>query len=57
MKHHFADLLDREDNYWTIIPNIERYRYSADKEIIDKDLAKVLTIHKSESLKEKPSKS
>jgi len=28
MKHHFADLLDRDGDYWTIIPNRERYSYS-----------------------------
>lgn len=25
MKHHFGDLLDREGDYWTIIPNRERF--------------------------------
>lgn len=28
MKHHFGDLLDREGDYWTVIPNRERYAYS-----------------------------
>lgn len=27
MKHHFADLLDREGGYWTIVPNRDRYSY------------------------------
>lgn len=27
MKHHFGDLLNREDNYWTIIPNAHRWQY------------------------------
>jgi hypothetical protein len=27
MKHHFGDLLDREGDYWTIVPNRERYAY------------------------------
>ena len=30
MKHHFADLLDRDGDYWTIIPNMERYAYSVE---------------------------
>lgn len=28
MKHHFGDFLDRDGDYWTIIPNRERYVYS-----------------------------
>lgn len=28
MKHHFGDHLDRNDNYWPIIPNIDRYEYN-----------------------------
>jgi len=27
MKHHFGDFLDRTANYWTIIPNSQRYAY------------------------------
>lgn len=27
MKHHFGDLLDREGDYWTVVPNRERYAY------------------------------
>jgi hypothetical protein len=27
MRHHFGDLLGREGDYWTIIPNKERYAY------------------------------
>jgi hypothetical protein len=26
MKHHFADMLDRDGGYWTITPNDERWR-------------------------------
>lgn len=48
MKHHFADFLDRQANYWTIVPNKERYAYSADKEILDKDSVKVITISKQD---------
>jgi hypothetical protein len=28
VKHHFGDLLDRDGDYWTVIPNRERYEYS-----------------------------
>lgn len=48
MKHHFADLLDREGNYWTIVPNIERYLYSADEHIKDKNIVKIITISKTD---------
>lgn len=27
MRHHFGDFLDRDDDYWTIVPNRERYAY------------------------------
>lgn len=27
MKHHFGDLLDRDGDYWTVVPNRERYAY------------------------------
>lgn len=49
MKHHFADLLDREDDYWTIVPNIERHSYSADEVIDDKQNAKVVTVNRHNS--------
>ena len=28
MKHHFGDFLDREGDYWTIIPNRDRYAHA-----------------------------
>ena len=46
MKHHFGDFLDREGDYWTIVPNVERYAYSASDEIVDKSAVKLLTISK-----------
>ncbi|GAA5029198.1 hypothetical protein GCM10011506_17300 [Marivirga lumbricoides] len=49
MKHHFADLLDREDDYWTIVPNIERYAYLADEIIDDKNDAHIVTVNKHNS--------
>ncbi len=27
MKHHFGDLLDREGDYWSVVPNRERYAF------------------------------
>jgi Leucine-rich repeat (LRR) protein len=46
MKHHFADFLDRAGDYWTMVPNRERYSYPADVEIPDKDRVRILTISK-----------
>jgi len=46
MKHHFGDFLDRTGDYWTIIPNRDRYAYVADGNIIDKEAVKILTISK-----------
>ena len=46
MKHHFADFLDRTGDYWTVIPNRERYAYSAENDITDKEAVKILTISK-----------
>lgn len=28
MKHHFGDFLPRDQGYWTVVPNRERYAYS-----------------------------
>jgi hypothetical protein len=47
MKHHFGDLLDRTGDYWTIVPNRERYAYSADSDIADKGSVKILTVSKN----------
>jgi Leucine-rich repeat (LRR) protein len=46
MKHHFGDFLDRTSDYWTTIPNRERYAFIADFQIANKDKVKVLTISK-----------
>jgi len=48
MKHHFGDFLDRTNDYWTIVPNRERYAYTADVDIKDKEAVKILTISKSQ---------
>ncbi len=48
MKHHFGDFLDRTDDYWTTIPNRERFAFIADFEIANKDEVKLLTISKTQ---------
>ena len=48
MKHHFRDFLDRTGDYWTIVPNVNRYSFSADNKIKDKSKVKILTISKSD---------
>ncbi len=49
MKHHFADLLNRESDYWTIVPNAERFSFSADELIEKPDKVLVVTVTKSDS--------
>ena len=48
LKHHFGDLLDRADDYWTIIPNKERFSFIADFKIANLDEVKILTINKNQ---------
>ncbi|MGE6353102.1 leucine-rich repeat domain-containing protein [Flavobacterium sp. NPDC079362] len=48
MKHHFGDFLDRTRDYWTIIPNRERFAFIADFTIANKDEVKILTISKKQ---------
>jgi hypothetical protein len=48
MKHHFGDFLDRTGDYWTTIPNRERFAFIADFEIANKDDVKILTISKNQ---------
>lgn len=48
MKHHFGDFLDRTGDYWTTIPNRERFAFIADFEIANKDEVKILTICKTQ---------
>ncbi|MBB4804143.1 hypothetical protein HNP37_004229 [Flavobacterium nitrogenifigens] len=49
MKHHFGDNLDRTGDYWTTIPNRERFAFIADFEITNKDEVKILTISKTQN--------
>ena len=51
MKHHFGDFLDRTSDYWTTIPNRERFAFIADFEIANKDEVKILTISKNQEKK------
>ena len=51
MKHHFGDFLDRTGDYWTTIPNRERFAFIADFEIANKDEVKILTISKTQDKK------
>lgn len=46
MKHHFGDHLDRTGDYWTIIPNIERYFRGLPADMENKSAVKILTISK-----------
>lgn len=48
MKHHFADFLDRHEDYWTIIPNRERYSYSVKNAPENSDDIKIITISKDD---------
>lgn len=49
MKHHFGDFLDRTGDYWTIIPNRERFAFITDFEIANKEEVKILTITKTQN--------
>ena len=46
MRHHFADLLDRDGDYWTIVSNLDRYSFSLDQKITSPELANIVTINK-----------
>jgi len=46
MKHHFADLLDREGNYWTIVPNVKRFAYTLENNKRNDQEIKIVTIEK-----------
>ncbi|MEQ4618429.1 MAG: leucine-rich repeat domain-containing protein [Corticimicrobacter sp.] len=46
MKHHFADLLDRDGFHWNMVPNQERYRYRIDDMSPGDDTVRAVTIGK-----------
>lgn len=48
MKYHFGDFLYRTADYWTTIPNRDRYAFIANSIILNKDEVKILTISKNQ---------
>lgn len=44
MKHHFGDFLDRTGDYWTVVPNRERYAHRIGNLSEDEKNIKVITI-------------
>lgn len=48
MKHHYGDFLDRNGEYWHVIPNRERFAFIADSILTNKDEVKTLTLTKSQ---------
>lgn len=48
MLHHFADLLDRDGGYWTIVPNAERHTYGIGDVPPGSDEITIATIGKNE---------
>ena len=50
MKHHFGDELDRDGDYWTVVPNIERYAYRIDSGPAGDEQVTIATIGSDDSL-------
>ncbi len=48
MKHHFGDHLDRNGDYWTIVPNRERYLYGIGDIPSDSKEITIVTITKED---------
>lgn len=44
MKHHFGDLLDREGDYWTVVPNRERFAFDISQFTEGCPSARIVTI-------------
>ncbi len=44
MIHHFADLLDRKDDYWAMVPNRERFAFALNGPVADKQGLQIATI-------------
>ncbi len=44
MIHHFADLLDRKDDYWAMVPNRERFAFAINGPVTDKQSLQIATI-------------
>ena len=49
MKHHFADFLDREGNYWKLVPNRERYAYRIGNQSVSDEKITITTIGDADS--------
>jgi hypothetical protein len=49
MKHHFGDLLDREGDYWTVVPNRERYAHRIGDVPADSEEITIATIGAEDS--------
>jgi len=50
MKHHFGDELDRDGDYWTIVPNRERYAYGIDGLPAGDPQVTIATVRSADSL-------
>lgn len=48
MKHHFSDLLYREGDYWSVVPNMERYAYSCEGILAGRKDITIATISKED---------
>ncbi|MBL8819296.1 MAG: leucine-rich repeat domain-containing protein [Planctomyces sp.] len=44
MKHHFADLLDRDGDYWTVVPNLQRYAHRINDVPAGSELVQIATV-------------
>lgn len=49
MKHHFGDMLDRDGDYWTIIPNRDRYSYVSENLVANSPEITIVTIGKNDN--------
>src|SRR5688572_14339979 len=48
MRHHFGDMLDRDGDYWTIVPNRERYAYAIDGVVPGSEEVTIVTFGKAD---------
>ncbi len=49
MKHHFGDSLDREGDYWTVVPNAERYAHTIGDVASGSEVITVATVGSADS--------
>lgn len=50
MKHHFGDLLDRDGDYWSVVPNRQRYAHRIDSVPAGDEQVTIATIGSDDSL-------